>query len=95
LNLSFCRLLFSQPLIFSAEPFEFRLVLVDLPLLVILPSVLRHELIANQCAGDKSNRSADERADGGMSDGAADNGARSSTDTSTDETALFAFREWL
>jgi len=88
-------LLIPQPLIFSAQPFQFRLVLVDLPLLIILPPILGHKLIANQCASDEPYRSADECADCGVSHGTADDSARAGADTSTDEPSLFTLRKWL
>ena len=37
----------SQPFIFPPKPFEFGLVAIDLALLLVLPGLLMHELIAD------------------------------------------------
>ena len=69
-------------------PFEFGPVSVDLPLLLVLPFLLREQLIADQSSGDEPHRSADQSAYGGVTDSAADNGACACAQARADQTAL-------
>jgi hypothetical protein len=87
---SFYSLLF-KAFVFSSQPLNLRLVLVDLPLLNILPMVLRHELVTDQGSRYEPHGAADERAYRGMTHSASNDGARSCTDSSTNESALLAF----
>jgi hypothetical protein len=57
----------------------------------VLPSILCHQLITDQCTGNKPDRAAYERTDGCVSDGATDNCASSSSDTAADKSPLLAF----
>ena len=49
-------LFLSQPLVLSPEPFQFGLVIINLPLLALAP---RHQLIANQGPGDQPHGTPD------------------------------------
>jgi hypothetical protein len=66
--------------------------LIDLSLLRVLPSILCHQLITDQCTGNKPDRAAYERTYGRMSNRATDNCASSSANTAPDNSPLLSFR---
>jgi hypothetical protein len=76
-------------------PFELGSVAIDLALLFVLPSVLRHQLIADQSSGDQPDRPADQSADSRMTDGAADDGTCAGADARADKSALLPLSQRL
>jgi len=84
---------FFEPLVLSPEPIQFRLVLLNLPLLIILSLFLAHQLITNQSASDKPNRSSNKRADSCMAYCAADDGSGPGTHAGADEPTLLTRRK--
>ncbi len=92
-----------MPLVFALLPLElfeissltiqFRLIAIDLPLLIGLFDVLALELVANEGACSQSQYSTDRCAGPGVARRSADKSSGSSTAQSTDAGAFFARRE--
>jgi len=69
-------------------PFRFSPVLLDLELLLLLPSLLGLKLVTYQGASEQSHRSANQSACGRMTNGAADDSPRACAQAGPDKPSL-------
>jgi hypothetical protein len=74
-----------QFLILPSQALEFSGILIDRALLIRLPHLLAHQLIADQRTGDQSHWAADQCANRGVPDSAADNRAAADTQARADQ----------
>jgi hypothetical protein len=92
-SLIFSLLLSPELLKLASLTFQFRLIAIDLSLLIGLLDLLALELIADQSARAQSERPADSSAGSGMTDGRANNAARRSSTQRTNAGAFLARRQ--